>query len=146
MTASSARVASWTSRGATAEAALLLFCLRPLRWAPSSIAMRVVRRATEPKEESARKNASLSAAGAVLEHVAQAVATAARLVAGASCLEQAMAGFVMLRRRGVGAVVRLGVAKAGERRLHAHAWLDCGGRRIVGGDGSTDFTPLRRGA
>lgn len=45
----------------------------------------------------------------------------------ARCLEQSLALFVLLRRRGVRAELRLGVQP---RPFYAHAWVEVGGRPI----------------
>lgn len=58
------------------------------------------------------------------------------------CLQQAMAGHAMLRRRGVHSVMhfgarRIGTSEAGPRGtgtsgIDAHAWLDAGGVKVTG--------------
>lgn len=45
----------------------------------------------------------------------------------ALCLEQSLTLFLLLRRRGVRAELRLGVQP---RPFHAHAWVEAGGRAI----------------
>ena len=45
----------------------------------------------------------------------------------ALCLEQSLTLFVLLRRRGVAAELRLGVQP---RPFYAHAWVEAGGRAI----------------
>ena len=53
----------------------------------------------------------------------------------ATCLVQALAGSVMLRRRGIACELRIGVrhrATAGPAPIEAHAWLECEGRVAVG--------------
>ena len=53
----------------------------------------------------------------------------------ATCLVQALAAGVMLRRRGLACRLRLGVrtrAGAGGARLEAHAWVECDGRIAIG--------------
>jgi hypothetical protein len=49
------------------------------------------------------------------------------------CLVQAVAAQRMLRRRGIGSTLYLGVAKAGQTELEAHAWLRSGRVYLVGG-------------
>lgn len=44
------------------------------------------------------------------------------------CLEQAVAGFVLLRRRGVGVQIRLGVQPY---PFYAHAWLELDGLPVT---------------
>ncbi|MGB8600670.1 MAG: lasso peptide biosynthesis B2 protein [Rhizomicrobium sp.] len=58
-----------------------------------------------------------------------------------SCLVQAVAGCLLLRRRGIAATIRLGVKK-GDGALSAHAWLMVGGQTVLGGDAAEGFTPL----
>lgn len=55
------------------------------------------------------------------------------------CLEQSLAGKMMLRARGIPATLYLGVEKRDDT-LHAHAWLRCGDTFIAGGDGSSRYS------
>ncbi|HEY6138361.1 MAG TPA: lasso peptide biosynthesis B2 protein [Thermoanaerobaculia bacterium] len=55
------------------------------------------------------------------------------------CLEQSIAGKMMLRLRGIPATLYLGVEKRDDT-IHAHAWLRCGDTFIAGGDGSTRYS------
>lgn len=50
----------------------------------------------------------------------------------ASCLTQALAGWVMLTRHGTSSRIRIGVATPEERGFSAHAWLECSGQVILG--------------
>jgi Transglutaminase-like superfamily len=50
----------------------------------------------------------------------------------AVCLPQAMAARVMLKRRGVASVLHFGAAKAKDKPLDAHAWLDAAGVEVTG--------------
>ncbi len=72
--------------------------------------------------------------GATLEKIAPAMPFRAM------CLEKALAGQWMLRRRGIRTTLFLGMAKEGSTYL-AHAWLRCNGATITG-DGPVPFTPL----
>ena len=56
----------------------------------------------------------------------------------ASCLTQALAGWIMLTRHGASSRINIGVASPQERTFSAHAWLQAGGRVILG---DTDLTP-----
>lgn len=49
----------------------------------------------------------------------------------AVCLPRALAAQAMLRRRGIASRLCLGVARA-DRSLSAHAWVEIGGKVIVG--------------
>ena len=73
--------------------------------------------------------------------MAWAVEHAARIVPGATCLTQALAAEVMLRRTGGRPDLRFGVARdAGD--FEAHAWLELGGRVLVGDHGIERYSPL----
>ena len=57
------------------------------------------------------------------------------------CLPRALAAHVMLRRRGIANRLCLGVARnVGD--LDAHAWVEVGGKVIVGGREAEGFTRL----
>jgi hypothetical protein len=76
--------------------------------------------------------------------VAWAVEATARRVPEASCLTQALAADVMLRRAGATPQVRIGVAKD-RQEFEAHAWLELDGRVLVGDHDLDRFVPLERG-
>lgn len=59
----------------------------------------------------------------------------------APCLAQALAAHAMLRRRGIANQVRLGVARNGGK-LAAHAWIEVGADKIIGGAEAAAFTPV----
>jgi hypothetical protein len=64
--------------------------------------------------------------------VAWALTRASRWVPGARCLTRALAGQVMLGRRGLPADLRLGVARTAAGGVEAHAWLERAGGVVVG--------------
>ena len=78
----------------------------------------------------------------------QQVAWAVEAVAGnapwtSTCLMRALAGNVLLRRRGISSVLTLGVATTGASgTIVAHAWLRCGESVLIGGRGMHHFAPL----
>jgi hypothetical protein len=59
----------------------------------------------------------------------------------ALCLPRALAAHAMLRRRGIASRLCLGVARDGGK-LAAHAWVEIGDDKIVGGSEAGDFTRL----
>jgi Transglutaminase-like superfamily len=59
----------------------------------------------------------------------------------ALCLPRALAAHAMLRRRGIASRLCLGVARTGDE-IAAHAWIEVGERKIVGGDDAGRFTQL----
>ena len=65
--------------------------------------------------------------------VAWSVAAASRLVPGANCLTQALAGQLLLARRGRASRIRIGVRPGPNGALLAHAWLLSGSRVLLGG-------------
>ena len=69
----------------------------------------------------------------VLSAVTVSVARAQRRLPQASCLSRAVAGWIMLRRRGVRASVRVG-ARRDAAGVLAHAWLQCGSQEVFGSD------------
>ncbi|WP_375501778.1 lasso peptide biosynthesis B2 protein [uncultured Jatrophihabitans sp.] len=68
------------------------------------------------------------------EHIGWAVRTvSARVPWTCTCLMQSLVGAVLLRRRGLGSTLHLGVAKAKAREsLEAHSWLICGDEVLTG--------------
>jgi hypothetical protein len=71
--------------------------------------------------------------------IARVLRCASRYVPGTTCLMQALAGAVMLRRRGHAASLCIGVTKEGGD-FGAHAWVECEGVAVVGSRGA--FTTL----
>jgi hypothetical protein len=57
------------------------------------------------------------------------------------CLPRALAAHAMLRRRGIASRLCLGVARSGSA-FAAHAWIEVGDERIIGGDEAAGFTRL----
>jgi hypothetical protein len=74
--------------------------------------------------------------------VGLAVARASRFVPQATCLPQALAAQVLLKRLGFPAELRIGVAKNGARELQGHAWVENQGRIMVGEEGAEIYFPL----
>jgi len=76
-----------------------------------------------------------------INRVVWAIAVAARYIPGSKCLVQALAGRELLAGYGFSSTIHLGVAKDSRNWLNAHAWVESGGRTIIGGDTST-YAPL----
>ena len=66
---------------------------------------------------------------------------AARLPWHSTCLVRALAGRLMLMRRGVPSLVVFGVTKRMEH-IHAHAWLVAGDGTVCGGREGAGFQPI----
>jgi hypothetical protein len=60
----------------------------------------------------------------------------------AVCLPQAMAGRIMLRRRGVASVLHFGAAKGRDKPIDAHAWLDAAGVEVTGYPVAEQFSEI----
>lgn len=69
-----------------------------------------------------------------LSRLVWAVMVASRYVPLATCLTQALALQWLLRRSGHASRVYLGARKNPTRKLEAHAWVECEGRVVMGGD------------
>ena len=80
-----------------------------------------------------RREARRDAGIADLRRVAWGVAAAARLVPGATCLTQALAGQYLLARQGNASKISIGIEKGTGNELKAHAWLMSGSHIVLGG-------------
>jgi transglutaminase superfamily protein len=70
-----------------------------------------------------------------------AIRTAAARIPHTTCLTQALAAKYQLERSGRNAQLHLGVAKENGRLL-AHAWLECDGETVLGGEIVDRYAPL----
>lgn len=73
---------------------------------------------------------------------AAAIGRAARACPGARCLARAVAASCLLRRAGRIATLSLGVGFDADRRFEAHAWLECDGVVVTGGEVSDRYVPF----
>jgi hypothetical protein len=81
----------------------------------------------------------------IVDSVSKAVRRASLRVPGATCLVQALAGWLMLRRRHVPTRIDVGVHKQADE-LRAHAWLVVAQRIVLGGeDARARYVTLRSG-
>jgi hypothetical protein len=60
------------------------------------------------------------------------------------CFPQTLAGYTMLRWRGVSSAMVYGVARSPEGKLIAHTWLMLGDRTVLGGEGAGAFSEVER--
>ena len=65
-----------------------------------------------------------------------------RIPGGSNCLVQAIAAGVLLGRHGYSSRLRLGVARAPDGRLEAHAWVETDGKALLGGPSVESYAPL----
>lgn len=73
------------------------------------------------------------------EQAVRCIHRALRFTWRASCLTQALAGWIMLTRHGTDSRINIGVVSPQERAFSAHAWLQAGERVILG---DTDLAPF----
>ena len=72
-----------------------------------------------------------------------AVHVASRYVPRATCLTQALAAQILFELDGIPASVRIGVVKEKAGDFQAHAWLESGGKILIGGiDADQRYKPL----
>lgn len=116
------------------EAAIMLMLARlAVRILPSA---RLLRWADRPMKKICRfPGDDVAWTAWAIEHAAK------RQGAALQCLPRALAAHAMLRRRGIASRICLGVARHRDH-LIAHAWIEVGSRKLVGGDDSERFTPL----
>lgn len=67
-----------------------------------------------------------------VRRVTWAVRVTSRYVPAATCLTQALATLALLAGVGQPANIRIGIAKGGVGKLHAHAWVEIEGKVIIG--------------
>jgi hypothetical protein len=78
------------------------------------------------------------------ERIGWAIEVAKGFIPKGNCLPQALAAESLLTRNGYPVELRIGVAKTDDGRLEAHAWVESGGRLVVGDltQGLASYTPL----
>jgi hypothetical protein len=73
---------------------------------------------------------------------ADAIRRAARVFPAGRCLAHAVAASCMLRRAGRVSAIRMGVGFDADRRFNAHAWLECDGTVVTGGELADCYVPF----
>lgn len=116
------------------EAAVMLVLARiAVRWLPSA---RLLAWADRPARHIRRFPADEARWIAwAIDHVG------AHPMMNALCLPRALAAHAMLRRRGIASRLCLGVAR-NSGAFAAHAWIEVGGTKIVGGNEAGNFTQI----
>lgn len=85
-----------------------------------------------------------SAPYATTEKIGWAISVGHQFVPKGNCLPQALAAESLLTHGGHPVELRIGVVKTDQGRLEAHAWVESGGRLVVGDltQGLATYTPL----
>ena len=121
------------------KASLLLVVIRLGLWLlPFRTLRRLLAKATQAPPRLQQKADRFCA-----DRVARAVAVASNHVPGVgTCLTQALAAQVLLARRGHQTSLRIGAARGEEGQFEAHAWLECGGKVVIGGSELERYTRI----
>jgi hypothetical protein len=116
---------------------LLIAAVRLALWVvPYRILRRNLPRMSQPSTETVTPETA-----ALLAQTARHVTICARFVPEATCLTQAITAQILLSHQRLTSTIRIGVARGGEMEsLRAHAWLECHGLVVVGGESMTDCT------
>lgn len=130
----------WRSRGRALEAVVLLLVSTAVRrWVPMRRWARVLGRVRTPEVSSVRASRLEGAE----RQVANALRSGGRRVpVSTTCLDRAIAGHLMLRRRGAHPRLVVGLNRA-DPAEGSHAWLvGASGAVVVGGEVMDDFVPV----
>jgi hypothetical protein len=123
----------WQERRLLLRTALLVMSVRAaLLFLPFEQVNKFLAR--RPRRRCARWNTSKA-------HVLWAVRSTAAFIPSATCLTQALAAKYQLKHCGLDAQLHFGVAKDNGRLL-AHAWLQCDGETVLGGEIAPRYAPL----
>jgi hypothetical protein len=125
-------------RRLTLAAALTILSTRLLLW---TLPYRWILALFERAPRRYRHVLASESARASVARVSRAVRRAARVVPGSTCLVQALATAWLLRRRGIAAHLHFGVCRA-DGSLGGHAWLEAGGRIVIGGEERARYTRM----
>ena len=131
---------TWKQRRLLAETVLWLAIARLMVVAVPF--RRLSRRLGTQGRESSTEVHGESTQALVREIVWSLQAASRRLPWRCACIEQGIAGKMMLRRRAIGSTLYLGVARAGEgeSQASAHAWLRSGPLVLTGAAGRDWYT------
>lgn len=117
------------------RAALLVAGIRVALWLLPFSCWRRLALASWPLHASQEPDSSV-------DRLAWAVSRVSRFIPGATCLTQALALMRLLLRSGRLATLHVGVAKSADGRFEAHAWVDSGGKTVIGGSAIEHYVPL----
>ena len=120
-----------------AKAALWLSAVRLMLWVlPFHRQKSLLARLEQPTNREPENDPLLP------ERIAWAVELASRYIPRASCLTQSVAAKILLQRAGYAAALHIGVAKDEKGQFQAHAWVENGGRILIGECQLEQYAPL----
>jgi hypothetical protein len=115
--------------------AILVFVVRVGLWlAPFQTIRRIVAFLAKPAPKIAKCFS--------VEQLSRAISTAAAYVPKATCLTQALALHIMLRRRALQSRIRIGVAKDKSGIVEAHAWVESEEQVVIGDFNLDYYSPM----
>jgi len=118
----------WTARRALLHAWTMgVVCTLALRWLSYERVRQIMRRMSVRYDMEIGK-------------IAWTVNAGVSRAPGAKCLARAMVGEALLRASGQAAEICIGVSAQG--RFGAHAWVEVGGRAVIGGEADRDYERL----
>lgn len=90
------------------------------------------------------RRARRSVAPYTTDRIGWAISVAKEFIPRGNCLPQALAAESLLLRSGHPVELRIGVVKTAQGLLEAHAWVESGGRLVVGdlAQGLSTYSPL----
>jgi hypothetical protein len=127
----------WSRRGLFLEAALTVTLVAfAIRLLPFRVLMRLAEWPLGVERAAATRPQ-------VLRRVRWAVLVAGRRTPwDAVCLHQSLTAQILLRRRGVPSTLYYGANAGDAAGMKAHAWVQCGGVDVVGGENAADYAVL----
>lgn len=125
-----------TERGLFFRAAVLLpFISLSLRWRGFGRTKAALQKRLSSSHQSTQKQTPDGLNAFAVSAARMVQAAARRTLGGATCLEQSLALWWLLGRRGIASELRVGVRKDGEK-FEAHAWVECCGVALTGAEGA----------
>ena len=109
---------------------------------PSRVIIRMTARLSNAAQEAPITSIRPRARELDARLIVRMVERAAVRIPGASCLTQALAAHLLLRKHGHPSRLCLGVARTEGKKFRAHAWLESQGRIVIGADGVAALTRL----
>jgi hypothetical protein len=103
---------------------------------PSRVLLRYVRDRVE------RVGEGTGSGSPTAEEIAWTVRAAGRRIPRSTCLVEALSVQLLLAMRGYRSELRIGVARDDRQNFTAHAWVEVGGRVLVGARRGMRYAPL----